>query len=580
MRLSTSHWMLCIALVLSLFSCKREPAVDFKRTDNSVIMRLEADPDRLNPVLSTTAYARAIYEQVFSYLVIQDPVTLEFIPQLAAALPERSETPEGLIAYTYEIRKEAEWDNGTPVTANDYIFTLKAALNPRVPAQRIRPYLAFIKNITVDPSNPKRFTAYTEKYILSEEAIGSALPVLPEYQYDPEGLLRNISITQFLDPEGIAALAESDERLTKFAEIFGSEKLSREPSGVIGSGPYRLDSWETGQRLVLTKKDKWWGSKLAKNAPALEAFPDQLVFKVITDNVAALNALKAEEIDAVSTIDPKDFLELQQTPLVNERYNLHAPLALISYFIYVNTTNPKLADKKVRQALAHTVNPDEIIENVFYGFGQRIIGPAHPSVPYYNKDLALIPYNIEKAKALLAEAGWSDSDNNGFVDKEIDGKREELKLTYLMSAGNERSKNIALLLQDNAKKAGINLELIAKETTAVFDDLKKRNYDLGGGGRSLPNTLWDPRQNWHTEGDNRTGFGTPETDALIDEIRVTIDPAVRTPKYRKLQSIIYDEQPEIYLLAPQDRIAVHKRFEVEITSIYPGYNLNRMRLKK
>ena len=572
--------LLLACFALALFSCKREPAVDFKRTENKVIIRLDADADRLNPLLSTYAYARVVYEQLYSFLVVQDPVSSELIPQLAASLPERSETPEGLIAYTYEIRKEAMWDDGSPITANDYLFTLKAALNPKVPAQRLRPYLAFIKGVQVDPANPRRFTVLSEKYILAEEAIGSALPVMQESHYDKEGLLGQIPVEQFLNPEAIAALAESDPRLGRFAEQFGAENFSREAGGVSGSGPYRLELWETGQRIVISKKENWWGAKLGKSAPALVAYPEEITYKIIPDAAAAINSLKSEEIDAISALDPKEFQDLQNTPLVSERYNLHSPPALINYFIYVNTTNPKLSDKRVRQALAHAVNTDEIIENVFYGFGQAVNGPVHPSAPYYNKDLKPIAFDIEKAKALLAEAGWADSDNNGFVDKEINGERVEMKLTYLMSAGREISRNVGLLIQDNAKKAGFNIELVAQEPGVILEAFKKGSYELGAGGRSASNTLWDAKQNWHTQGDNRTGFGTPESDALIDEIRVTLDAEERTRKYKRLQELIYDEQAEIYLLVPQERIAVHKRFDAEISSVYPGYSANSLNLKK
>ena len=581
MKTSPIHFIFfVVAITSALFSCKREPAVDFKRTDNNVIIRLEADPDRLNPLLSTSAYGRVVYEQIFSYLVVQDQATLEFIPQLVQSLPTREERGDSLIAFTYEIRKEAKWDDGSSITANDFVFSLKAALNPKVPAQRLRPYLAFIKELTVDSGNPKRFTVVSEKYILAEEAIGAAVPVMQESHYDKSGLLREIPLQDFLNAEKIAALAESDSRLTQFAEAFSAELYSRESAGVTGSGPYKLITWETGQRIALERKKDWWGDNVSGKAPALAAYPDQINFKIIADAVAALSALKAEEIDAASSIDPKDFKDLANTPLVSERYNLFSPPALANFFIYTNTTNPKLSDKRVRRALAYAMNPNEIIENIFYGYGQPVNGPVHPSTPYYHKELKPITQDIAKAKALLEEAGWSDSDNNGFVDKEINGKREELALSYLMTANREISKNVGILVQDNAKKAGIRIDLVAKEPTLILDDIKKRNYELAAGGRSLSNTFWDPKQNWHTLGDNRTGFGNAETDALIDEIRVTLEPAARTRKYKKLQEIIYDEQPEIYLFAPQDRVAIHKRFEAVPSSIYPGYAANTLRLKK
>jgi len=260
MKTSPIHVILILVVIIStVFSCKREPAVDFKRTDNTVIIRLEADPDRLNPLLSTSAYGRVVYEQIFSYLVVQDQATLEFIPQLAQSLPTRQEKNDSLIAFTYEIRKEAKWDDGTPVTANDFVFSLKAALNPKVPAQRLRPYLAFIKELTVDSGNPRRFTVVSEKYILAEEAIGAAVPVMQESHYDKNGLLREIPLQDFLNAEKIAALSESDPRLAQFAEGFSAELYSRESAGVTGSGPYKLVTWETGQRISLERKKRLVG---------------------------------------------------------------------------------------------------------------------------------------------------------------------------------------------------------------------------------------------------------------------------------------------------------------------------------
>lgn len=573
-------FFLFLVFITAFSACKREPAVEYKRTDNTVIVGMPADADRLNPLLATTAYARTVHEQIFSYLVAQDPVTGAFLPQLAKSLPERKETAEGQVAYTFEIREEAKWDDGAPVTAADFIFTLKAILNPKVAAQRIRPYMAFIKKVETDPANPRRFTVYSEKYILAEEAISAAFPVMQESHYDQAGLLKGIPLDQFLQPEVIAGLAETNENLGKFAEAFSSEKYSREKGGVTGSGPYRLESWETGQRIALVKKENWWGEKLGKSNPAFAAYPDQITFKILPDAVTTLNSIKAEEIDAVSNIDPKDYIDLENVASVSDRYAFASPLALSNLFIYVNATHPILSDKLVRKALSHAVNAQEIIDNVFYGLGQPVNGPAHPSTNYYHKGLKPVEFNVEKAKSLLTQAGWTDSDNNGYVDKDINGVRTELKINYLMNASRETSKNVALLLQDNAKKAGIHIELVAKDPLQIIDDIKKKNYDIAGGGRSASNTLWDPMQSWHTAGDNRTGFGTPETDALIEEIQVTMDEKARNEKYKKLQEAIYEEQVEVYLFVPQDRVLIHKRFEAEAHSVFPGFSVHRFRLKK
>lgn len=576
-------------LLLTLGACKKEPQVEFKRTTNEVIVRIVGEPDRLNPLLSSNNYATQVNSQIFTYLLNVDPQTLKLIPQLAkskAIIEEITEGPwkDGL-AYTFEIHAEAVWDNGSPVTANDFVFTLKAALNPRVPAQRYRPYLAFIKDIAVDPANPKKFTVFTDqKYILGEEAIASTVPVIPEYFYDSEGLLRDIPLSEFTSSENSEKLAAEDAKLQQFADAFTAPKFSREKDGVSGCGPYSFESWETGQQIVLKKKENWWGDPLGKDFPALLALPDLLVFKPIPDEATSLAALKAEEIDVVSDIDPKEFSAIQQTDFTSARYEFHTPLTLANFFLHLNTRSPKLSDKLVRQALAHAINVPEIIEALYYGFGERTVGPVHPRAAYYNSDLKPREFNIEKARELLSAAGWEDTNNNGTVDKIIEGQLTELELNYKLTAGRELSQKLALLIQDNARRAGIGIALDAAEFTVIMDQAKKGQFEIISAGQTISPTLWDPVQSWHSQsvgsGSNYSGFGTAQTDALIEQIRVTLDEKQRNDMYKELQSVIYEEQPLTFLFVPTGRIAIHKRFETETSPYYPGFFPNRFRLKE
>lgn len=589
MRNASIGFMLLLAVVAGLLftDCKSEPKLqdNWKRKGNDVIIRIDAEPDGLNPLLSTTIYATQINNQLFSYLLFIDPTTLQLIPQLAKSAPEVQEISSGPyaggVAYTFDIHDKAVWDDGKPVTGNDFVFTVKAVLNPKVNAQRYRPFFAFIKDIQVDAKNPKRFTVYTnEKYILGEEAIASTVQVLPAHLYDPQNLLKDIDIKTFTETEKITALAETDARLQQFADLIQSPKYAREVGAISGSGPYRLESWEAQQKVELVKKADWWGDDLAEDFPALGAYPEKLTFKIIGDAATALAALKAEEIDVVADIDPKDFTDIKQDPLITDVYNLYTPASLSAFFVYVNTRNPKLNDKLVRQALAHSINVDEIINTLYFGLAQRLAGPVLPTKDYANKSLAPYSYDPEKAKALLTQAGWTDSNNNGTVDKKIDGQLTELSLTYLISPNREISRNIALVMQENARKAGIGIEPVTKEFTQIIADLRKGEYELSSGGRTVSPTLWDPMQSWHTQGDNRTGFGNAETDKLIEDLRITLDKGKRDEMYKQLQAIIYDEVPEVYLYVPSGRLAAHQRFEVTPTAMHPGFFPNLFKLKQ
>ena len=571
--------ILPVAIVIAILcsGCVTDSGSADPAPDQEVSIHIDADPDRLLPMLTTNNYSRTVFNGIFSYLLISNPRAVDqVIPQLAKSRPIIKEIEDGPykggIAYTFEIWEEAVWDNGTPVTGEDFIFTLKSVFNPKVPAAAYRVYLSFIKDIELNPTNPKQFTVYTDqKYIIGEEAVSSALPVLPAYHYDAEGLLKDIPLTSFTNEATVTQLAENDSRLQDFAEKFASQRFSREPDGVVGCGPYRLVSWETGQRLVLERKEGWWGDKIQSESLGTKAYPSRIVFRPITDSNTALAALRDGKIDVMSNIPPKQFMELQENAFLSENFNFFTPPSLVNTFVYINTRTPKLEEKLVRKALGFSIDANEIINTVFYGHGQRNVTPIHPSFSYYNKDLPIIKYDPQKSIALLEEAGWKDSNNNGIADKVIDGELTELSLKYFYTAGRPIAENVALLIQEAAKKGGFDIQPVPQEFTITQEALKRREFELAGGAKLIQAAAWEPKQDFHSEGDDRTGFSTPETDSLIDVIQLTIDKTEREKLYHTLQEIIYDEMPIVYLMAPTGRLAVSNKFELEVTSIFPGF---------
>ncbi len=581
------YWFFLIVLLVA--SCRQDPAgeqqtIEFKRTDNRLIVRQEAEPDRLNPLTTTSGYSRMILDLLQQYLITVDPETLEYIPQLAEALPEVRPITTGPYAggasYTFVIRPEAQWDDGSPITAADYVFSLKAALNPMISAPQVRPYLGNIRNVKIDPDNARKFTVIVdEQNILGIGSIGNVIPILPGHIYDPEGLLQDIPLTTFTNETAINQLAETNQQLTDFAETFQSPLHARQPEGVAGSGPYRLEQWEAGQEISVRKKENWWAEDVAPSNPGLVAYPESIIFRPIANQATAVTALKAEEIDVAGNILAAEFVDLQENENTSQRYEFHTPPLMAVYFLSINTQNPKLADKQVRRAIAYAIDVQEIIDNVYEGFGQPVANPVAPAVEYYNDNNEPIEFNIERARTLLENAGWADSDGDGIYDKEINGRRIPLEVELLITAGRETSQQIGLLIQDNARKAGISVDLSSNEYGVNLDRMRRREYEMGSAGRALA-PIWNPKQNYHTEGDNRTGFGNAETDALIDSILITFDEDLRNDMYLKLQSILYEQQPEIMLFAPEGRIATHARFEPMITPLFPGYMVQNFRLKK
>ena len=300
----------------------------------------------------------------------------------------------------------------------------------------------------------------------------------------------------------------------------------------------------------------------------LKAHPDSIVFKIIKEQATAVNALRSEEVDLIRTIDAQNLGELKENEFLQQTYNFHTPSTFNYYFVALNNKEPRLSDKRVRLALAHVIDVQEVIDQAFAGLAARQVGPISPKKASYNKDLPLIERDYDQAAALLSEAGWEDTDGNGIRDKEVDGERMELDFAYLYIPGGQFGETMAQLMKDGASRNGV----------------ANREYDMygaGAGGYHMPDDLMAL---WHTSGNvprgqNRWQFGNEETDALIEKINRTLDAEERNALYREFQEIVYDEQPLIFLFAPLERMAISKRFDnANAYEVLPNYNVREFKL--
>ena len=573
-----------IALFFSLlffFGCNPDTSekVNYKYNDNTVRVRLAKEPDALNPLHSYLRYSRMVYELMYMELLDFDPESLEMTPQLVKSNPTITEITEGEFkggtAFEYELREEAKWDDGSPITAEDVNFSIKMILSQAANPAYLS-YYEYVKDFEIDSANPRKFTVYTdEKYMLNEAAISNTF-VVQESLIDPEGVLKKYSVKQLNSPE-VEEISKSEE-LQKFIAYFRSAKFGSDPEGVNSCGPYKFEVWESGQFIRLTKKKDWWGEKVKSNSLVFAAEPDTLIFKIIPDQAASMNAMIEGEIDVANSIDSEDFVNFRDNAEAAKNYNLSNPSTSAIFFVAFNMKNPKLSDVRVRRALAHLMDVDDFLKNFYNGFGERITVPIPNHAPYHNNNLPPINLDVEKAKTLVTEAGWADSDNDGFVDKE----GENLSLEILIP-GSKASENIASILQTNMKKLGI--ETTVKSTRKASRLSRMKDFEIYVGARGLDIGLVELKQDYHSESDvpggsNIMGFGSEKTDALIDELRVTLDEEKRNKLYKEVQAEIYNAQPAIYLFSPKERLAIHKRFEAKTTLKRPTFQVNAFKLKE
>ena len=254
----------------------------------------------------------------------------------------------------------------------------------------------------------------------------------------------------------------------------------------------------------------------------------------------------------------RDFVEdFQKDFEFQKKFYLFTANSFTYSYIGLNTKNKKLKDVRVRRALSHLIDVDKIVETVSYGLATRVNSFIHSTdAVNYAKDIPLKKYDLDVAKKLLNEAGWKDSNNDGVLDKLIDGKKVELEITLFFAKGSKAGEKIATYFQEGARKAGVKIIILAKDGNVINEEKDKRKFEmvLSGWGSSSPAET-DPKQIWHTSadvdgGDNYVGFGNAASDAVIEKLRVTIDPLERAKYYKELQQMIdvvekYGDQMEI-----------------------------------
>lgn len=531
-----------------------------KEYKDQVVIHNLSDPEGLHPCNVSDANATEIRRYLMQKLMNIDYSTLELVPWMAAKKPEVEVIGDNkAMKITYELREGLTWDDGKPITPRDVEFSFMVILNEKVDAGSIRPYVEDIADFVYYEDNPLKFSfVWDGVYMLWDHVTGNDVWIVPEHKYDPQGLMKNYKIKDF--PE-----KSNDDNAVAFAKDFNDVKYHRTADLINGSGPYKLTEWVTDQRIVMERKDNWMGSKFKGQSMCFEDGPRKIVFETVNDMTTALTALKAERLDVMNAIRPSDWVKLDDSDKFTKNYNKSNPDMPYYSYVGMHIKDKKLADKKTRQALAHVVDVDNINKQFLHGLKKRIVGPISPALKDdYHSELKLYPYDLEKAKSLLKEAGWEDTNGNGTVDKMIDGERVEFTTTFNYNQGNDTRKNVGLAMKEAARQVGVDIEVAPLEWSVYLERLKEHKIPMFYGAWVFDPRPSDPKQIWHTEsyngGSNYTGFGDAASDQLIDDIRSELDPAKRSALYKKWQELLHDEAAYIFLYTGGFQNGIHKRF--------------------
>ena len=239
----------------------------------------------------------------------------------------------------------------------------------------------------------------------------------------------------------------------------------------------------------------------------------------------------------------------------------------------------------VRRAMAYLTPVDEIVEVLLHGEGSRQVSNSIKPKKNYNDTLELIPLDIDKAKSLLDEAGWTDSDGDNIRDKIVNGEKLQLsfQLSYMSSAS---SKEMALMIKESMWRAGVEAIPTPMDFTLFYKNAQEHDFDMMLGGWGGSASYSNPYQLWHTsswanKGSNFCGFGDAESDSLINAANKAIDPVEHRNAIFALQAKIYEDQPYVFMYSPKRKLVAHKRFDnTDFFYEKPGFIINDFLLKE
>lgn len=536
--------------------------------DDTLKLSYPNDPNTLNLIIAndtvSTAFQRWVYEPLADR-DFHDPD--QFVPVLA----EKWEFDPDTLTYTIHLRRGVKWHpmtlpDGTPlpereVTAEDVKFTFDCVLNPSVQAASLRSYYEDPEattaeeryKIEVQVIDDYTFTVRWKKpYFLADE-FTLLFPPLPMHVY---------GVDEFGDP--ISTDYSSAEFATAFNEHWANGRMC-------GTGPMMFEQWSREQELTLVRNPDYWGQPF---------YFSRVQFKCEPNSNTALNMALNNELDWSPVAEKDLYVQSADAPAVVSGKVLRQAYDFPGYrYIGYNLRRPFLADKLVRQALAHCVPVDEIVERVFHNLAIPSRGPFLPGSSAEDPSVQRITYDLERARQLLDEAGWTDADGNGVREKEVDGQTVEARLDLMIYADTQQYASVAEIIQQNLRDVGVEMTISPNKWALMLDRLRAKDFDAAMLGWAL-NWKSDPHQIFHgsqadlPDSSNAGGYSNPEVDRLIEELRVTMDPAQQTEIFHEIHRLIYDDQPYTFLFVDKATSLQDARIEnVRFYKIRPCYDV-------
>ncbi len=471
-----------------------------------IIIGSTGEPSNLIPPLASDSAS----SDINSHLYVAPLRYNKDIELVKWAAEELEIKDEGKRIYI-RLKPGIKWFDGQELTAHDVHFTYELMIDPSTPTAYAQDYLAISQFKVLDRYSFE--VTYDQPF--ARALVTWALPVLPRHVLEDEDLLRT--------------------------------KYSRNP---VGAGAYRLHRWDAGRQVILRANPDYF-----EGPPMI----DEIVYRVVPDTATMFLELKSGNLDLMS-LTPQQHLFQTVDEYWQENFQKFSYLVTGYTYLGYNLKHPFFASVRVRQALAHAVDKNELVKGVLLGEGVPSIGPYVPGTWVFNEGIEDYPFDPELALEMLAEEGW-EMNRNGVLEK----NGVPFEFTILTNQGNDLRVRTATILQYRLAQVGVRVRIRTVEwATFIREFVDKGRFDavlLAWSSAQDP----DIYNVWHSSQARENGlnfvyYKNERVDELLEKGRRSFDREVRKKAYDEIQEILHHDQPYMFLFIPNALPIVHGRF--------------------
>ena len=472
-------------------------------TEGTYVTGAVGDLQSVNPYIVESDPSLTVVGYVFDSLFGGDPQTGQPVP---GGVTDYWELADDCVTYTIHLRTDKVWQDGVDFTSADVAFSFESL---------------------ADDALASPYTGNFHDAVASWNVIDD----------DTIQVVSNGIRADFLNNAGFYIIAKHIwDGIPRDQWATDPGSTGQDPSRVVGTGPFKFASWTQGQEIKLTRNDHY-----TPFAP----WTKDITIRIFSDSEAQLNAFLTGDIDDIG-LEPE---QVQTVKAEGDKFDVVENIPGRGFFYYEFNLNPdttvRFQDVRVRQAFMYALDRQSIVDNILLGYGEVAHG-TQPTISYaYAPDQinTKYTYDPEKAKQLLTEAGWTDTNGNGVIDK--DGVEMEFELLY--PSGSASTDSLVAYMQDAWKAVGISITPVSLEFSALIEATTTNpTFEMAFYGFSWDSTFFQDAMfacDMYQIGFNDMKYCNPDLDVLGEQIKVTVDQEQRIPLMIQYSNIVNDEQP-------------------------------------